>query len=165
MRSIIATAILASGSLCANATLQDDNTQLPQKKSGHIYIKLSDQWLICPGFGVGYRYHRPNSFHGFDVDLTAYYYWDPGYSIYEKAHYLFYPYKRNFYLGIGLGIMGGKFEMFEDDDEANFILPSADGILGYEWEIEKSKIFLQFELGVAPGGTVVYPALSLGVGF
>src|SRR5580658_906178 len=98
MKAIIAIAILALGPLhVIGAILENDKpaqTIGEQKKTAYTYIKLSDQWVIFPGLGIGYRSHNGESFHGFDMDLSAYSYWDAGFSCYGKSHYLFYPTKQ-----------------------------------------------------------------------
>jgi hypothetical protein len=136
------------------------------------YLKLSDQWIIFPGFGAGYRSHNRNG-HGFDADLSAYSYWDMGFSLYAKGHYLFYPRQDHFYLGIGAGIIGGwcsahvgggplTHSTFGD---GVFIKPTVEGVLGYEWKIEKRPLFIQLEVGGSYGSIPLYPTLSFGIGF
>jgi len=179
MKLIVAIMILALEALYAVETTTQDNKALSiqkieeQENIGYRYIKLSDQWVLFPGLGIGYRSHRENSFHGYDIDLTAYSYWDAGFSLYGKSHYLFYPNQKNFYLGVGAGVIGGWFSAgFQGTPlirgtfgDGPFIKPTLEVVLGYEWQIEQRHIFLQFEMGGSYGAVPLYPSLSLGMGF
>ena len=164
MKNFIILSILTINSLCA--------TEAPPKRepeSHYRYVKLSDQWIyrpIFPGLGVGYRSHA--SRHGWDIDLTAFSYWELGFSLYGKGHYLFYPTQKNFYLGIGPGVIGGWISVYFAGlkiYDGVFIKPTLEGILGFEWNTEKSPLFLQLELGGSYGNIRFYPALSFGAGF
>ena len=156
MKKIIATFFLISTSIYADAN--------------YGYVKVSDQWILFPGLAVGYHIHDKH--HGLNIDLTAYSYWDAGYSLYGKWHYLYYPTQKHFYWGMGVGVIGGQFSAgmrcgaipitFYD---GFFIKPTLEGVIGYEWNTEKTPFFLQFELGGTYGDIPLYPALSFGIGF
>ncbi len=133
-----------------------------EKKVDYAYVKLSDQWGVFPGLGIGYRCH---DLHGFDVDFTAYTYWDGGYCLYGKTHYLFYPRREYFYLGIGAGCIGGKFKTIWDSGSGSFIKPTLEGVIGCEWKLRDCSPFLQLEIGGTYGKVPVYPVLSFGIGF
>lgn len=135
------------------------------------YVKLSDQWILFPGLGFGYRSHNKN--YGFNADLAAYSYLDSGFSLYGKGHYLFYPKEKQFYLGIGAGVIGGYFSASFGGSplihgrlgDGLFIKPTLEGVLGYEWNTEKRPLFLQLEVGGSYGEVPLYPTLSFGIGF
>lgn len=169
MKKIFTAIILFTGFLYATETLPEKDTSSP---ISYRYVKLSDQWVLFPGLGLGYRSHTEK--HGFDIDLTAYSYWtwNNGFCLYGKGHYLLYHPKKHLYLGIGAGVIGGWLDyrfsgifgsgMFGD---GFFIKPTLEGILGYEWNLEKTPLFIQLEAGVSYGHIPFYPALSFGVGF
>ena len=171
MKSIVIAAIIAVGSSCAAAAEDCQPEFLPNKKeqagSGYGYLKLSDQWVFFPGFGGGYRFHDR---HGFDFDLTAYTYWHSGWLLYGKAHYLFYPQRKHFYLGVGTGCVGGAldiknpFAIFGRSRMPKYgVKPTLEGVIGYEWQ-SKRYYFLQLEAGVSYGRIPLYPVLSFGMG-
>jgi hypothetical protein len=167
MKNFVCFLLIGISFLAGEETLAEEN----RISSRYKYAKLSDQWAIFPGFGVGYRSHHNN--HGWNVDLTAYSYWDAGFSLYGKGHYLFYPTQEHFYLGIGPGVIGGWFSAYVGGGplicakfgDGFFIKPTLEGVLGYEWNVEKRPLFLQIEVGGSYGTVRIYPALSFGIGF
>jgi hypothetical protein len=168
MKKIIAAATLFIGSIQATEASMEKDVDLPIQ---YRYVKLSDQWIFFPGLGLGYRFHNKN--HGFNADLTAYSYWDAGFSLYGKGHYLFYPTREHLYLGIGAGVIGGYFSasfgggplIHGRFGDGLFIKPTLEGTLGYEWNTENTPLFLQLEVGGSYGAIPLYPALSFGIGF
>lgn len=166
MKKLIVILTCFLGSMYAlEPCLQD--TALP---THYKYVKVSDQWGVCPGLGSGIRFH--NKYHGWNADLAAISYWDGGFSLYGKGHYFYYPKQNHFYVGIGAGVMGGYYSIspiktFKSPkiDPNFFIKPTLETAVGFEWNTEKRPLFVQLELGASYGTIFLYPTLSFGTGF
>lgn len=165
--------IAALGSICAAETdtssgiksscSKDTISEPARFPIRYGYAKVADQWVLFPGLGLGYRAHGK---FGFDLDFTAYTYWDGGYCLYGKTHGLYFPTGEHFYIGIGTGCIGGKFAHIFSEGSGSFIKPTIEGMIGYEWNIDKRPpLFFQIETGISSGKVSFYPVLSFGVGF
>lgn len=169
MKKFATAAAFLIASFHINGTSTEEKTA---SSNSYKYLKASDQWAIFPGLGVGYRLHNQGC-HGFNFDLTTYSYWDTGFSLYSKAHYLFYPNQNHLYLGLGSGVIGGYCSPHFGGGpliqgavrNGFFIKPTLEGIIGYEWNTEKRPLFLQLEIGGSYGDVPLYPVVSFGIGF
>ncbi len=179
MQSILNLALFASHLISTELCNQLDLSDKPKTLS-YPYVKFSDQWIAFPGLGIGYRHHGT---YEFDVDIAAYTYWHSGWTVYGKTHYLFFPNEKDytyfpdkegrFYVGVGVGMMGGNLNI--NNPFAFFgyspmpaieIKPTAEVVIGHEWpSIRGIPCFYQIEAGFSYGEIFVYPVISGGLGF
>jgi len=134
--------------------------------NSYRYVKASSHG-IYPGIGLGYRQHGK---HGFNMDFSVYKYERNAHSLYGKGHYLFYPKIDHFYLGCGAGCVGAYIGIFSPPTEY-IVLPTLEGMVGYEWKSEGFSTFLQLEASAIFTEYRVHyrilplPSLSFGIGF